>query len=216
MYKIMICYPGTSFSSKYVSSITNLLNYLDNNNISYNICNTFTRNIYETRNRLLMGDPSKGESQKPFDGQEYTHILWIDDDITFSCNDFIKLLEADKDFISGLYLMANNTNYAVVEKWDEKFFSVNGYFEFLSKEDLNKKKEIFKVSYTGFGFVLIKKGVFESINYPWFDPAFLQIKQCTDFSMEDVSFCLKCKDKGIPIYIHPEVVLPHHKNIALI
>ena len=33
--------------------------------------------------------------------------------------------------------------------------------------------------------------------------------------MEDVSFCLKCRDKDIPIYVHPEVKVIHRKPIHL-
>ena len=67
----------------------------------------------------------------------------------------------------------------------------------------------------GFGFLLFKRGVFEKIPYPWFEPTYLQIKDCQDFSMEDVTLCLKLKDLNINVYVHPEVVVSHLKQIEL-
>jgi GT2 family glycosyltransferase len=163
----------------------------------------------------LLGDPSLGEDQLPFDGEDYTHILWIDDDILFNIKDIERLFKVDKDIVSGLYLMASGENYAVVEKWDEEFFARNGYFHFLSKEDLKNKDSVFKVSYVGFGFLLIKKGIFEQLKYPWFDPINIKIKSCEDFCMEDVSFCLKCKDNDIPIYVDPQIKVIHCKTAYL-
>lgn len=215
MNKVMVCCPGTSFTSRSIICISNLLKYFLRTNAQYNFSFTFSRNIYETRNKCLMGLPEGGKDQKPFNGNEYTHILWLDDDVLFNTSDVEKLFDADKDVVSGLYLMSDRENYAVVEKWDENYFNQNGSFEFLDKKTLAKKEDLFKVSYVGFGFLLIKRGIFEQFEYPWFDPRYLQIKSSTDFCMEDVSFCLKCKDKDIPIYVHPEVKVIHRKPIHL-
>jgi len=215
MYNVMICMPGTSFSSKTITCVSNLLRHFHKQGIQYKFSSTYSRNIYETRNMCLLGEPSKGKDQKPFDEGEYTHILWIDDDIIFNIKDIERLFKADKDMISGLYLMASGENYAVVEDWDEEFFARNGYFHFLSKEDLKNKDSIFKVSYVGFGFLLIKKGVFEQLKYPWFEPRYIEIQSCEDFCMEDVSFCLDCKDNNIPIYVDPQIKVIHCKTAYL-
>ena len=37
-------------------------------------------------------------------------------------------------------------------------------------ETMGKRNKPFTVDYTGFGWVLIKKGVFENMEYPWFAP----------------------------------------------
>ena len=117
--------------------------------------------------------------------------------------------------ISGLYLMANGSQYAAVEVWDEEYFQDNGTFQFLNKQDIKSRLLPFTVEYVGFGFLLFKKGVFEQLKYPWFEPTYLQIKDCQDFSMEDVTLCLKLKEKRIDVYVHPEVVVGHQKQIEL-
>jgi hypothetical protein len=111
--------------------------------------------------------------------------------------------------------MANDRQFAAVEYWDEDYFSENGTFEFLEKSSLRSRYLPFKVEYVGFGFILFKQGVFEQLEYPWFEPTFLQIKESKDFSMEDVTLCLKLKKQKINVYAHPEVILGHEKLVEL-
>lgn len=64
-------------------------------------------------------------------------------------------------------------------------------------ESISKRRKPFTVDYTGFGWVLIKKGVFENLEYPWFAPK-MQVFESgavQDMCGEDVSFCLDAKEK---------------------
>ena len=212
---IVICSPGNVFSGKFIISLTHLIKHLGNKGFTVKFCNTYSRNIYEVRNKCLLGKPEDGKDQKVFDGLEYDYILWLDDDVIFSPSDFDKLYKEDKDVMSGLYLMSNNTHFAAVEFWDEEYFKSNGSFEFLHKTDIRTRLLPFKVEYVGFGFLLIKRGVFEQISYPWFEPTYLQIRDCRDFSMEDVTLCLKLNKLNITIHVHPEVVVGHYKQIEM-
>ncbi len=212
---IIICCPGAAFSGGFIKSLTHLIKHLNNKGFKVYFCSTYSRNIYEVRNKCMLGKPEKGSDQKPFNGMEYDYILWIDDDIIFTSDDFQKLYKEDKDVISALYLMADKTHYAAVEVWDEEYFHNNGAFQFLRKEDTKHRLLPFNVEYVGFGFILFKYGVFEKLKYPWFEPKYLQIKEAKDFSMEDVSLCLKLKQDSIPLYVHPEVVVGHQKTIEL-
>ena len=160
----------------------------------------------------LGGNTLLGSNQKPYNGElDYDYMLWIDSDIIFTVDDFDKLLSHQMDIVSGLYLMEDGQQFATVENWDENFFVKNGYFKFLSRIDLQNKMEPFQVNYTGFGFMLIKKGVFESMEYPWFRPEFLQIGNCNDFTMEDVAFCREANRKGYKILVDPTVIVGHEK-----
>ena len=212
---IVICTPGNSFTCKFLTSLTYLIRHLSSKGFNVLFSTTYSRNIYEVRNKCLMGKPENGPEQKLFNGEEYDYILWLDDDIIFTPEDFEKLYKEDKDVISGLYLMANGTHFAAVEVWDEEYFQEKGSFQFLNKQDVKSRYLPFTVEYVGFGFLLFKKGIFEKLNYPWFEPTYLKIKECEDFSMEDVTLCLKLKDKKINVHVHPEVVVGHQKQIEL-
>jgi hypothetical protein len=65
------------------------------------------------------------------------------------------------------------------------------------------------------GFMLVKKGVFEKLEYPWFKPIEKQIGTMVDFTMEDVAFCLRAKEKGFQIFIDPKIRPGHVKQITL-
>ena len=92
-----------------------------------------------------MGKPENGKNQKLFNGIDYDYILWIDDDVIFTPGDFDKLYEEDKDVISGLYLMSDNTHFAAVEVWDEEYFQKKGSFQWLHKNDIGTKLLPFKI-----------------------------------------------------------------------
>jgi len=146
--------------------------------------------------------------------------MWIDSDIIFTPDQFFKLINTDKDIVSGLYKMQDNIHYATVEKWDDNFFLNNGNYQFMTPEMISKKKELFPVAYTGFGWMLMKKGVFESLEYPWFQPTWKEWdykgKHIREFMMEDVSFCNMIQEKGYQIWINPEIVVGHEKMMVLI
>jgi hypothetical protein len=104
--------------------------------------------------------------------------------IFFKVDDFIKLYNMQKDIASGLYLMQDGKQYATVQDWNEDYFKKYGNFEFLTSDKLKQYKDPFTVDYTGFGFILIKQGVFEKLKYPWFRP----IWKCK-FNMHTIRQC---------------------------
>ena len=81
------------------------------------------------------------------------------------------------------------------------------------KKNPNK---LMQVEYTGFGWMLVKKGVFESLKYPWFTPIFERkiAKGVVDFCSEDVSFCKKVLKQGYKIYVDTTIVVGHEKSIV--
>lgn len=214
--RIIFCLPGNNFSGKFLDSIIELTSYCFHNNIPFKFSRQESSVVYYVRNKCLIGDVLQGPEQKPFQGKEnYTHLMWIDSDVIFDPKQFERLLNHDKDIVSGIYMMEDCTHFATVKKWDTEYFSKNGSFQFMTVDDMSKEKELFDVSYTGFGFILIKRGVFESMNYPWFEPLPQKIGKAVDFTSEDVAFCLKAQERGYKIWIDPTVRVGHLKSITL-
>ena len=81
-------------------------------------------------------------------------------------------------------------------------------------ESISKRRKPFTVDYTGFGWVLIKKGVFEQLPYPWFAPKMQQFESgaVQDMCGEDVSFCLDAIEKGFDIWCDPRIRVGHEKT----
>jgi hypothetical protein len=172
--------------------------------------------VYYARNRVLAGNNIDGKDQKPFRGQlEYDYQIWIDSDMVWSGEDILKLIAMDKPIASGCYMMANNIELPMVEALDWDKLNESGTFKFLRREDLNQKAAPFKVSYVGFGFVAIKHGVMETMEYPWFQPRFVDYKDFHDFTAEDVAFCWTAQEKGHEIWVDPTIKLGHQKSLAL-
>lgn len=228
--KVVFCLPGKTFSDNFLKSWSDLLYSLHRNNIIPIISQQYSAVVYWARNLCLSGDVLKGVKQKPFNGElDYDYLMWIDSDMVFKSDDFYQLLSNSGKYpiISGMYPI-DQENYSAVLKWDETKFLEQGYFQFIKKSDLidnSLKNEyptypIVPVSYNGFGFMLVKRGVFESIDYPWFEPIFKTLLSknglIKDFTGEDVSFCLKAKELGFDIMVDTSVKLGHEKMRILI
>lgn len=84
----------------------------------------------------------------------------------------------------------------------------------LCPSDIEGKQELIEVAYTGMGFMLVKKGVFEILGYPWFKPIEKRIGDMVDFTMEDVAFCLRAREKGFEVLIDPTVKVGHEKEVV--
>ncbi|MBN2189293.1 MAG: hypothetical protein JW699_07550 [Chitinispirillaceae bacterium] len=222
---VVFCLPGSSFSGKFLERWTDLVAYCLSHGIRPVLSRRESCNIYYVRNMCLGADVSRGKDQKPFDGKlDYDFIMWIDSDILFTPQQFMKLLGHNTDIVSGVYLMEDGKSLATVQDWDEEFFKEKKHFRFMTISDLTpgpspaergEKESLIEVAYTGMGFMLVKKGVFEKLEYPWFRPIEKKIGDMVDFTMEDAAFCLQAREKKCKITIDPEVRVGHEKKIVL-
>ena len=154
------------------------------------------------------GDRLNGKNQKPFNGLNYDYLMWIDSDILFTSNDFWALVGSNKDIVSGLYSSANPTISALCLKNELNFLKL------APMSDIDKT-EIFPVNFTGLGFCLVRKGVFEKMKYPWFKPAFFANEDFTDIVTEDVSFCWDVQKLGYEVFVNAKVRVRHEKIFFL-
>ena len=218
MKNILFCLPGRSYTGRFLTCWTNLLVHCVKMGYKINVIQRYSCNIYYVRNMCLGTDVRRGEDQKPFDGKlDYDYMMWIDSDVLFTPEQFERLLSHDKDIVSGLYKMEDNTHYACVEHWNEKEFLKNGHFQFIKPSDIEyRQNKLIDVNYVGFGFILIKKGVFESLKYPHFKPNSYKIGNTVEFAMEDVSWCHNVKANGYQILVDPSIIVGHEKTMVLV
>lgn len=211
--RIIFCLPGPSFSHNFLMSWTELLREVFvKGHTPYISCQQDSV-VYYVRNKCLGGDVLRGKDQKPFNGQiAYDYMMWLDSDMVFQAKDFFKLLSWNKNIVSGMYKSKGGQVFTTVEKWDEEYFKKTGSFQFMTDKDIKGKKDLIDVAYTGFGFILFKYGVFEALEYPWFQPIFHTIGNARDFSSEDVSICRLLKEKNYKIYVDPTVRVGHEKT----
>jgi hypothetical protein len=230
--KVVFCIPGREFTANFLQSWTNLCNAMYQNGISFALSNAYSPVVYYARSACLRAHVLRGRNQKPFNAEiTYDYIMWIDSDIVFTPEDFFKILqrmEQNKELqlLSGTYLMADGHHTTCVDLWDEEYFSQNGSFKFLTlpevqaklnQPEVKAKNGIFDCVYIGFGFLMVRYGVHESFEYPFFKPQFHELKggEIYDFSSEDASFFLELREKGIKCYVDPTVHVGHEKSIVL-
>lgn len=218
---IIFCLPGNQYSGSFMMNFIELLALVSREGASFKISQQYSSMVNYARCKCLGADVTRGKDQVPFDGYDYDYMMWIDSDIMFNNDMFMKLVDMDKDIASGWYAQPGNASAGslftpVVEKMNNEYFAKNGTYEFLSTEDLTSKKESFKVDYTGFGWILIKRGVFEKIEYPWFAPKLIQLADgIQDVCSEDVSFCHEAKDAGFDIWVDPSCRVGHEKLLVI-
>ena len=217
---IVLCLPGRSYSGTFLCSFTELVMTLRDMGAIVQISQQYSSMVNAARCLVAGADVMRGANQKPFNGLSYDYMMWIDSDIQFMVQDFFALYEMDKDIASGWYAQpgASNGNYytPVVEKMDTKYFLSNGFFQFLRVKDFELKKNPFVADYIGFGWVLIKNGVFEKLQYPWFAPRKIQLNaSVADMCSEDVAFCLDAREAGFDLWVHPRVRVGHEKTLAI-
>jgi hypothetical protein len=213
---VLFLIPSNGCSSEFFDCFFDLVSYCYRVGINFRVIREYSSVVYFARNLCLKGDVRRGVNQKPFNGRlNYTHLMWLDDDIAFKPEQFHFLLNLNLDIVSGFYKMAGGKYYATVKDWDEKYFQETGRFRFLTDEDLKGRHGLMEVAYTGFGFILIKKGVFESLYYPWFRPIFYEMGNCVDFCAEDVGFCRSIQEIGYKIYIDTRIRVRHIKRTLL-
>lgn len=215
---LAVCVPGNNFSEIFVQNISNFQAACFNAGINVGFSFRYSPNLYIVRNMVLGGSATQGKNQKPWGGKtKYDYILWLDSDIIFSLSDFEKLLAANKQIISGLYYLHDERRhyFAAIKDWNEDYFQKYGTFEWLSNNEVKEKKEPFQVDHVGMGFMLMKAGVMESLEYPWFRPMTANFLNIQEICTEDVAFCHHIKQKQFNIWVHPGVIVKHEKKILL-
>ena len=147
---------------------------------------------------------------------EYERILFIDADIGFQSEDVFNLLKYDKDIVCGAYPMKG----------------IPLQYNYTFSEPREEEGELIKIETIGFGFCLIKRKVFESIQqkhseelkyYPANNSStpptekeyhnsyhyFLEIRKDMSFLPEDFSFFERAKSVGHSSWLNSSIRLEH-------
>ena len=219
MVKVVFCMPGRQYSREFLLAWSDLLMQASSRGHQVMISQQYSSVVHFARAKCMGGDVLKGPDQKPFQGAvDYDVMMWIDSDIVFKPDDFFALLESPHDVTAGMYMMEDLQHFATVKEWDEDFFAKNGTFKFMKPEDLpseSKDSSYLPVAYTGMGWMMIRKGVVETIKYPWFHSDLQTVGSLVDMNSEDVSFCRALQAAGHTIHVDTKVRVGHQKLMLI-
>ena len=233
--KIVFCLPGRGCSFIFLKNFVQMCFDMVQNGMSIQISQDYSSMVNFARCKCLGANVLRGPDQLPWDGKlEYDYQLWIDSDIVFDSNKFWQLCdlalpaeainedgtvdrEKEHQIAAGWYATEDGMTTSVAHWLEEDDFRKNGgVMNHETVESISKRKKPFTVDYTGFGWVIIKKGVFEDkkMEYPWFAPKMQQFESgaVQDMCGEDVSFCLDAIDAGYGIWCDPRIRVGHEKT----
>ena len=211
MKHVVFCLPGQSYTGGFFESWNELRSAVAvRGDIQMTIVRGGLSSIVHLRNQLVAhGVDGPQKDALPFGGMPYDYMMWIDSDTVFEPDDFYKLLEADKDIITGMVPIDMSGRGALGH--------INNFSptKYLNIAAVGPKKPIFKIGFCGFAFLLVKHGVFESMSYPWFWPEYSMVDDRIICPSEDFAWCIRANKLGWQIYAHPAVNLGHQKEVIM-
>lgn len=135
--------------------------------------------------------------------EQCDYILFIDSDQVFPADALGKLISLDKPVATGIYFQRQYPFRPVIYKITETD-QVSNLPEWPNTP--------FKTEACGAGFLLIRKDVFDQFE-EYNDEPFTMIKnKVNEWAGEDISFCLRCREKGIEIWADPTIRIGHVRS----
>ena len=197
--------------AEYVKSLLATIDWLHEEGMTYTFLSKYSSFVPAARELTATNTFAPNWGTQLIGSGEFTYnkILWIDSDISWDVEAFVRLIESDKDIIGGLYQTGRDGRVAV-NIWDER-----GRPTVVNKVAYLLHDEPTKVDGLGFGFICMKFGVFELMPRPWFKILEVEVEG-SDFPInlgEDYSWCLSAQRAGFEIWVDPLVKVEHHKEI---
>lgn len=127
---------------------------------------------------------------------QYDYLLAVDHDMILPKDTLVKMLGHDKDLVSGVYRQRMEQQH--IELYDLSYVR-------LPVQALTSG--LIRIGGCGFGCVLIKKKVFQAIQYPHF--VYHEHQDHTKTFSEDLDFCRKANNKGFELYADTSILCGH-------
>lgn len=140
---------------------------------------------------------------------DFTHLLFIDDDVRADHDTITKLLACESDVAAGCYVILREESGIPLPVLSVK---VNGEWERMFFSGMRE------VDAAGTGCMLIHRDVFADVGEPgrWFRwPTWLNDDGVLEQVSDDVDFCNRAKAAGKRIVAHGDVRCGHMRNVDL-
>ena len=213
-YDVVIATPGRSFHGEYVRSLVATLAELNKLGITYTFSNQYSSFVPVARELTALDIAYDDHTGTSIGNGRYTcgKIFWIDSDMKWKPEDFLKLYRSDENIISGLYALSTD-GLVAMNRLDE-----SGIPQRVMAQELMCEGEPIVAGGVGFGFLCVKAEVWNSIPRPWFLIGRLKLRDSETRinAGEDYSWCGRAQQQGYEVKVDPLVKLGHMKEIELI
>ena len=190
--RLMIAVPTNDYvHADFVVSLTKLTAELTRKGIAHSVEIQAGTLVYIARNRLAC----KAVNEK------FTHVLWLDSDMTFQPTVFEDLMDCGKDMVCGAFVSRRPPYGPCI-------------YQSIKKNDIRKVEDFgltpFRVDGCGFACVLTTTELIGAVQQKY-GTAF----QPTDYYGEDLAFCWRVKGIGREIWCEPTVRPGHIAHVAV-
>jgi GT2 family glycosyltransferase len=132
--------------------------------------------------------------------QDFTHVLFIDDDMVPEPGILYKLIQHERSIVSGLYFTRSYPHQPVAFSKFDDFNNIEWY----TLE--NDKTGLVQVDAVGLGACLIHTRVFKDMDYPWI--RYGEIGK-PDSWCHDIGFFRRAKKRGFPTWLDLDCHVGH-------
>jgi glycosyltransferase involved in cell wall biosynthesis len=135
--------------------------------------------------------------------KRYDYLFSVDSDIVLPSDSLRKMIDADKDIVTGLYIQRIPNTHTI------EVYMVNptGGLSNIPQELLFQHNGLVEVAGCGFGCCLVKGDVFRRMEYPHF--YYQSALDHKNTVSEDVYFCKKARDLGFRVWADTTIVCDH-------
>jgi len=166
----------------------------------------YNASVAHGRNQILEeGVVGLKKYAKPFGGKHYDFMMWIDSDSVYTPEDFFRLLDADKDIVSGM-VPINPEGVGAVGLLEGEITKL------VNLHAVRRDEPMREWDFCGLAFMLVRQGVFEALDYPWFQEVPYEVGEHVILPGEDIDWCRRIRAKGFKIWAHPAVRIGHDKR----
>lgn len=207
--------PAVSFTPQYVGSLCQTLGFGFKNNINISLHTHAGSHIGQLR-ELMVEQVRTARIQ-------YDKMLWIDSDIQWTTEDFMRIVSSPHPITVGSYPISPDGRLSIVKNsstnvMDERLQIPNSeekYPAYLYSHELNNLPRYVDIHSSGFGFLSLSRGVFGEMQLPYF--ANMQVSNPVTGEIEietseDSAWFLRARMAGHRTILDTSVRLGHVKQ----
>jgi len=212
-YDVVIATPGQSAKMEYVISLVKTLTWLTERGMTYKYLTKYSSFVPSAREKTATGTDEHDWATTEIGGGKFTYdkLVWIDSDIVWDVAVLERLFSHNLDVV-GAMVPVNNSGAVTAMRLDKNLVPKT-----LVWTDLAFDENPVEVDGLGFGMLVVRYGVFESVPRPWFAIRKARLDG-VEFPVnygEDYSASLNIKSAGFRLWLDPLAKVQHIKEYLL-
>jgi len=157
---------------------------------------------------MLIEDARNAITEEALAVHGITHLMWIDDDMTFPPHGLNRLLAHDKPIVGGLCHSRHLPYHPILGRKLPEWCQRKSPFGFVYHYPPD---DLFEVDATGGAFLLVKREVFDAITEKYGEEWWTKEGGLS----EDFSFCTRAKACGYPIHVDTGLKIGHIGKLVI-